>query len=143
MKTHLPATARAARSRASSPFPPTPTRRAIFTPNNQPTGWVGEVDVSGFDFTDGVQTIFKGDYIKGDWSGNLSAFPVDADGTVLLRRGALERRCRPEPRRGRAATRGRRIVTMKRDGTKIPFRWASLDTHAAVARSATARARTR
>ena len=33
---------------------------AIFTPNNQPTGWVGEVDVSSYDFTDGSQVITPG-----------------------------------------------------------------------------------
>ena len=36
---------------------------ATFTPNNMPEGWVGEVDVSTYDFTDGLQTIYKGDFI--------------------------------------------------------------------------------
>lgn len=99
---------------------------AIFTPNNQPTGWVGEVDVSSYDFTDGTQVIFKGDFIKGEWSGNLSAFPVDSDGTVLFD---------AERWSGGAAAHladrtntDRYIVTMKTDGTKIPFLWASLAT---------------
>ena len=98
---------------------------AIFTPNSQPTGWVGEVDVSSFDFTDGNQVIFKGDFIKGAWSGNLSAFPVDSDGTVLFTAerwsgGAVGHVD------AQALAADRFIVTMKDNGTKIPFEWASL-----------------
>ena len=55
---------------------------ALFTPNNMPTGWVGEVDVSNFNFSSNTQTIFKSDYIKGTWSGNLYAFPVESDGPI-------------------------------------------------------------
>ena len=99
---------------------------AIFTPNNMPTGWVGEVDVSDYNFTDGLQTIFKADYIKGEWSGNLSAFPVDADGTVLFDAERWSGGAQPGLDEVSYDT-GRRIVTMKKDGTKIPFRWASLD----------------
>jgi len=101
---------------------------AIFTPNNQPTGWVGEVDVTSFTFTDGLQTIFKGDYVKGEWSGNLSAFPVDADGTVLF---AAERWgggvADADNLDAQALAGDRRIVTMKKDGSKISFVWGSLD----------------
>lgn len=96
----------------------------IFTPNSQPTGWIGEVDVSDYNFADGLQTIYKGDFIKGEWSGNLSAFPVDSDGTVLFdaaRWSAVENVDAQDYNLGRV------IVTMKKDGSKIPFRWASLD----------------
>jgi type IV pilus assembly protein PilY1 len=98
---------------------------AIFTPNLQPTGYVGEIDVTKYDFSDGNQVIFKGDYVKGSWTGNLSAFPVDRQGTVLFDAEIYSG--------GTAAhvdaqnfDSGRFIVTMKTDGTKIPFRWASL-----------------
>src|SRR5436190_6586060 len=100
---------------------------AVFAPNNQPTGWVGEVDVTNFDFSDGLETMFKGDYIKGEWSGNLSAYPVDSDGSVLFSAERWSGGAQP----GLDAADydiGRRIVTMKADGTKIPFRWASLAT---------------
>ena len=49
----------------SSASSPAPHATAIFVPNSQPTGWVGEVDVSSFDFSDGNQVIFKPDFIKG------------------------------------------------------------------------------
>ena len=98
---------------------------AIFTPNSQPTGWVGEVDVSSFDFSSGTQVIFKGDFVKGEWSGNLSAFPVDEQGTVLF---AAERWAAGDILDDQNYDSGRNIVTMKSDGTKIPFRWASLGT---------------
>ena len=68
------------------------------------------------------------DFIKANWTGNLFAFPVDADGTVLFD---------AEEWSGGAAAQvdaqdydtGRNIVTMKKDGTKIPFRYASLESH--------------
>ena len=65
---------------------------AIFTPNNMPTGWVGEVDVTSFNFTDGRQTIFKG----GLRQGRMVRQPVGVPGGRRrhrpLRRGTLERR---------------------------------------------------
>jgi len=100
---------------------------ATFTPNSQPTGWVGEVDVSSFDFTDGTQTIYKGDYINGSWSGNLSAFPVDSQGTVNFVAERWNNGVADNLDAQNYDT-GRIIFTMKSDGTKIPFRWASLGT---------------
>ena len=101
---------------------------AIFTPNSMPTGWVGEIDVSSFDFGDGTQTIFKGDYIKGAWTGDLSAFPVDGFGTVLF---DAQRWSASDELDAQVVGTGydtaRRIVTLMGDGTKIPFRWESMD----------------
>jgi Tfp pilus tip-associated adhesin PilY1 len=124
MKTPLPAIARTAIAwlfAVSASVHAAP----IFTPNNMPTGWVGEVDVSAFDFTDGLQRIFKGDFIKGEWSGNLTSFPVDMDGTVLLDAANWSS---VDNLDGQDWSTGRRIVTMKSDGTKIPFRFLSLST---------------
>ena len=90
-----------------------------------PTGWVGEVDVSSFDFSKGSQVIFKGDFVKGEWSGNLSSFPVDGQGTILF---DAENWAAGDILDDQNYDSGRNIVTMKGDGSKIPFRWASLDT---------------
>src|SRR5438046_1261542 len=125
MKTRLPATARIALACLFA-VSANLHAAAIFVPNSMPTGWVGEVDVTDFNFTDGLQTIFKGDYIKGEWSGNLSAFPVDSDGTVLFSAERWSGGAQPGLDTVSYDT-GRRIVTMKTDGSKIPFRWASLN----------------
>ena len=98
-----------------------------FTPNSQPTGWVGEVDVSAFDFADGKQVIFKGDYIKGQWTGNVLAFPVDKAGTVDF----VAERWSGGPAENlgdQGYQTGRRIVTMNKDGASIPFLYGSLST---------------
>jgi len=98
----------------------------IFTPNAQPTGWVAELDVSSFDFSDGKQFIYKPDFIRANWTGNLYAYPVNRDGTILFE---------AEEWSGGAAASvdaqhyldGRKIVTMNLSGGKIPFLKASLD----------------
>jgi hypothetical protein len=99
---------------------------AIFTPNSQPTGWVAEVDVSNYNFSDGKQVLFKPDFIKANWTGNLFAFPVNADGTILFEAEEYSGGVAAEVAAQNYDT-GRKIVTMKKDGTKIPFRYASLE----------------
>ena len=105
---------------------------ALFTPNNQPTGWLGEVEVSDFNFGSGLETIYRGDFTRADWSGNLFAFPVDSQGSILF---AAERWTTggtggvADNLNAQNYNTGRIIVTLKKDGTKIPFRWASLDSN--------------
>jgi hypothetical protein len=91
----------------------------IFVPNNQPTGWVGEVGESSFNFMSGTETVFKGDYVKGSWTGNLFAFPVDENGTLFD--DAERWSGGVAPGIDATAATSRRIVTMRSDGTKIPF----------------------
>jgi len=97
----------------------------IFTPNSQPTGWVAEVDVSSFDFSAGGQTIYKPDFIRANWSGNLYAFPVSVTGTIDFVDERWDNGAADNLDAQNYNT-GRFIATMKSDGSKIPFRWASL-----------------
>lgn len=98
---------------------------ASFTPSSQPPGWVAPPEVSSYSLVSGEETVFQTDYDRDTWSGNLYAYPVDASGVVDR---AAERWS------GGAAANideqnydtGRKIVTMKSDGSRIPFRWASL-----------------
>ena len=96
-----------------------------FVPNDQPTGWLGEVEVSTFNFGSGNATLFQISFEKANWTGDVLAYPVDKYGSIQT--GA-------EIWGGAAVNldaqnwdSGRYIVTMKTDGSKIPFRWASLD----------------
>ena len=98
---------------------------ASFTPANQPNGWLAQVEVSDFDLSSNAETVYETDYELTNYSGNLLAYPVGADGVIDK---AAERWT------GGAADNitaqnydtGRIIFTMKSDGTRIPFRWASL-----------------
>ena len=98
---------------------------ATFTPDDQPNGWVAQGEISDYDLTSGTETVYETDFEKQNYSGNIYAFPVNAAGVVD----------KPAERwTGGAADNitaqnydtGRMIFTMKSDGTRIPFRWASL-----------------
>ena len=97
---------------------------ATFTPANQPNGWVAQTEVSDFDLSSNAETVYQTDYELANYSGNLYAYPVFADGRVD----------KSAERWGGAGGNitaqnydtGRIIFTMKSDGTRIPFRWASL-----------------
>ena len=91
-----------------------------------PTGWVGEVDVSSFDFTDGSQIDLQGRLHQG----RMVRQPVGVPGRLPTAR------CCSTPRRWSGGVQpalddaasydtGRFIGDDEGDGTKIPFRWAS------------------
>ena len=64
--------------------PPTLHAAAIFTPNNsRPDGSARSTCRASTSRT-GSRPSSRRDYIKGEWSGNLLAFPVDCEGTVLF-----------------------------------------------------------
>ena len=96
-----------------------------FIPNDQPTGWVGEVEVTSFNFGTGNATLFQTSFEKANWAGDVFAYPVDKYGSIQTAAeiwgGAGENLDTQN------WDTGRYIVTMKTDGSKIPFRWASLD----------------
>ena len=98
---------------------------ATFTPANQPNGWVGQAEVSDFDFSSGAETVYETDYELANYSGNLYAYPVSASGFIDK---AAERWSggAADNITGQNYNTGRIIFTMKSDGTRIPFRWASL-----------------
>ncbi|HSG91866.1 MAG TPA: PilC/PilY family type IV pilus protein [Pseudomonadales bacterium] len=97
-----------------------------FIPDAQPVGWLAQPTVSNFEVSSGAETLYSIAFDPADWSGNVFAFPVSANGTVNQQ---LDRFA------GGAAAQldtqnfdtGRRIVTMHKSGNGIPFRWNALD----------------
>lgn len=95
-----------------------------FTPGNQPVGWVGQDDLTNYNLTSGTETLYRGQYTKEYWDGNLIAYGVSAAGDVSTA---------TQPWNGGAAYQldiqgaNRLIVTLRSDGTQIPFAWTSLD----------------
>lgn len=97
---------------------------ASYSPATQPTGWVAQGDLSNYNLTSGNERLFRTDYEREFWSGNLHAFPVGATGSVSP----------SDQWTGGAAdmldvqdfNTGRLIATMKADGSKVPFRAPSL-----------------
>lgn len=104
---------------AATSFLPTPTA------DQQPVGYVGQLEITNFAVPNGGSTVFRTEYEREYWSGNVYAYPVDSYGNINTA---------SEWWTGGAAAHiisqnydtGRLIGTMKDDGTKIAFRWASL-----------------
>ena len=98
---------------------------ATFTPASQPNGWVAQSDVSDYDLSSGAETVYQSDYELQYYSGNLYAYPVNASGFIdkaaeRWTGGAADNITAQDYNTGRI------IFTLKSDGTRIPFRWASL-----------------
>lgn len=53
-----------------------------FTPANQPIGYVAQDEVTNYNLTGGQETLFRTEYKRDYWGGNLYAYPVDATGNV-------------------------------------------------------------
>lgn len=96
-----------------------------FTPGNQPVGYVGQDDLTNYNLTSGHEILYRAQYTKEYWDGNLIAYAVNAAGDVSTA---------TQPWNGGAAWQielqgptNRLIGTLRSDGTKIPFQWANLD----------------
>lgn len=98
---------------------------AAFTPQAQPAGYLGQEVATNGTLTSGNETLFRSEYEKEFWSGNLYAYPISADGVLNIvaekwAGGAAEHI------EAQNFSTGRFIGTMKDDGTKVPFLSASL-----------------
>ena len=98
-----------------------------FTPDLQPVGYIGQLEVTIYVLTSGHEVVFETDYDRNTWTGNVHAYPVDAAGVVALQAdwwndGAASDIDAQDPNTGRI------IVTDdgKSNATGKPFRWASL-----------------
>ncbi len=96
-----------------------------FDPRDQPVGYVAQDEITNYNLRSGTEILYRVEYEREFYSGNLFAYPVDQFGNVEKS---------PEWWGGGAQVHvdgqnfdtGRLIATMKDDGTKIPFRWGSL-----------------
>jgi hypothetical protein len=95
-----------------------------FSPAAAPIGFVAQDDLTNYNLTSGQETLYRGQYEKEYWSGNLIAYRVDSTGDVTTATqpwigGAADQLDQLAPAE-------RRIATLKSDGTKIPFEWGTL-----------------
>jgi hypothetical protein len=96
-----------------------------FVPANQPIGYVAQDDVTNYNLTSGHEILYRAQYEREYWGGNLIAYGVNSAGDIATA---------TQPWNGGAANQldiqgaNRRIVTLKSDGSQIPFTWASLST---------------
>ena len=94
-----------------------------FTPSTQPVGFVGQDDITNYNLTSGNERLFRGQYEKEYWGGNLIAYDVNSAGDISA---AIQ------PWNGGAAYQidqqgaNRFIATMNSAGTGIPFTWANV-----------------
>jgi hypothetical protein len=96
-----------------------------FTPSLQPVGYVAQDEVTNFDLRSDKEKLYRTEYQREFWSGNLYSYPVDKFGIVNI--GAEDWTDGAAEQIGlQNYDTGRYIITMKEDGSKVPFRWASL-----------------
>lgn len=57
-----------------------------FTPSAQPIGYVAQLEITNYKLTSGSEIVFKSDYQRENWSGNVYAYPVSTAGKSILRR---------------------------------------------------------
>jgi hypothetical protein len=98
-----------------------------FAPDSQPVGYIGQLEMTNYNLTSGHEVVFKTDYDRNTWSGNVHAYPVDAAGTVALQADWWNDGAAPDIDAQDFNT-GRIIVTDdgKANATGKPFRWTSL-----------------
>lgn len=105
-----------------------PIAATAFLPSatDLPVGHVGQLEMTDYNVSKGNSTVFRGYYEREYWSGNIYAYPVDAHGTISEAAELWEGAGSHVQNQNHDT--GRKIATMKDDGSKIPFRWSSLST---------------
>jgi type IV pilus assembly protein PilY1 len=86
-----------------------------FVPGLQPVGYVAQQELSGYDLRSNTVSIFRGQYDEASWSGNLLAYGMDSSGNQS-QAPQLDAAARLDAR-----TEARLLVTLKSDGSPIPF----------------------
>lgn len=96
-----------------------------FTPASQPIGYVSQDEVTDYNLTSGSETLFRTEYKRDYWGGNLFAYPVDAAGNV---QSGVDRwgNGAKDHIDAQDWDTGRLIATMKDDGARVAFRSDSL-----------------
>jgi type IV pilus assembly protein PilY1 len=98
---------------------------AAFVSAEQPIGYVAQVELSHDDLRAGGAVVFHGQFERTSWSGNLWAQKFDAagniDGDATWWPGGAAAMLDAQNH-----DTGRRIATMKDDGTGVGFRWNQL-----------------
>lgn len=100
-----------------------------FTPDSQPVGYIGQLEVTNYNLTSGNEVVFKTDYDRNTWTGDVHAYPVDAAGVIALQADWWNDGAASHIDTQNWDT-GRIIVTDdgKATATGKTFRWTSLST---------------
>jgi hypothetical protein len=94
-----------------------------FTPASQPTGSISQVEVTNYNLTSGYELVYKTDYEKINWTGNVHAYPVSASGTVNTSADFWSDGANSVI--NQQSYTSRIIVTMN-GSSGVPFEWANL-----------------
>jgi Tfp pilus tip-associated adhesin PilY1 len=97
-----------------------------FTPSTQPTGYMTQEIVTNPTLTSGNESLFRADFEKNWWSGNLYDYPISATGAVALTQerwlGGVAPNLDAQANPGGAfSVTGRFIGTLKDTGAPVPF----------------------
>ncbi|MFA6970209.1 MAG: PilC/PilY family type IV pilus protein [Gallionella sp.] len=98
---------------------------STFVPANQPIGYVAQDEVTNYILTSGNETLFRTEYKRDYWGGNLYAYPVDAVGNVQTGTDSWGGGTSVHIGAQNWDT-GRFIATLNATGVAVPFRAASL-----------------
>ena len=99
---------------------------AQFTPSASPIGYVAQDDVTNFNLKSGKEAVFRVNYERQFWSGNLFAYLSSPKGQLGGSSSYWTNGSAAENIDAQNFDTGRLIATMKDDGSKIPFRWVNL-----------------
>jgi len=97
-----------------------------FVPDDQPIGFIAQPRSTSLDVRDGGALAFYVDYERQTWNGNLRPYPIDAQGRLDLESDLWGGGAAAVISQQHYLT-GRKIVTLKADGSRIPFLYNSLD----------------
>jgi type IV pilus assembly protein PilY1 len=103
----------------------------VFTPDNQPIGYVAQDEVTNTNLTGGGETLFRAEYKTDSWGGNLFAYSVTANGAVQTTGGDRWTNGAKDRVDAQALANTRLIATMSDAATAgvgigVPFQFASL-----------------
>ena len=94
---------------------------STFDPALQPIGNVAQPAIDGRVISDGLRTAWRTDYYRADWSGNIFAVPVSADGTVDNNNADWDRGILDSQNYDTG-----RIIFTRNGSSGVPFRYTSL-----------------
>lgn len=97
-----------------------------YVPADQPVGYVAQERTSSQTLANGNETLYRAEYQRTDWSGNVFAFPISANASVNIGAERWGGEGAQAVIDAQNYSTGRFIATMKDDGTAIPFLYASL-----------------
>ena len=92
-----------------------------FTPDDEPTNYISGLAVTNNNLTSGDEYVFKTDFEKFGWQGNVYGYAINATGGFTGSEAWTDNGLAPLLDSDAKVIADRIIVTLKDDGTKVPF----------------------